>query len=42
MTSEMVKNAWASMGYILPHIDPDIKIRTSLPEDFEKETIHGF
>ena len=25
MTSEMLENAWATMGYILHHRDPDIR-----------------
>ena len=36
---------WASMGYFLHHLDPDIrknnKTQTSSREDFEKETILG-
>ena len=38
----MVERAWASMGYFLHHLDPEIRkiTRRFRPlEDFEKETI---
>ena len=45
MTSKMVENTWATIGYFLHHLDLDIRKKTRLEclhlEDFEKETIHG-
>ncbi len=45
MTSEMVKSAWASIGYFLHHFDLDIRKimkrieQTSSLKGFEKETM---